>query len=224
MKFHYNQTCTCGGRIAFVTTGDKPFPDAKCNSCGMPGHLIDPLSPSVTADRLLRRSKDELDDGDYSQAILLAAIAVETFLTRIFLKLKDMQHFSQAFEWPDETQSAQWEKEYPRSGGIIGPADFVANRLVNTTFDQFVAINYTVKANFDTLTNPDSLTLSIICQRVLFTKRNRIAHWGYVNSTKEEAEQCLDIAVAVTGVLKEMDRIRYQEETPTQDPPAPSEQ
>jgi hypothetical protein len=214
MRFQYDQPCQCGGRITFTTTGDKPFPDAKCHACANTGHLIDPLSQSVTADRLLRRSKDELNGGDYSQAILLAAIAVETFLTRIFLKLKDMQHFSEAFEWPDEAQSAQWEKEYPRSGGFIGPADFVANRMVNTTFDQFVATNPIARANFDTLQNPDSQTLSTICQRVLFTKRNRIAHWGYVNSTKDEAEQCLAIAIAVTGVLKEMDRIRYQENTP----------
>jgi hypothetical protein len=191
MKFHYNETCGCGGRIAFTTNGDNRFPDAQCASCGIPGHLIDALSPSVVADRLIRRSKDELDGGDYSLAILLSAIAVETFLTRIFLKLKGMQHFAGGFEWPDEAQAARWEQEYPRSGGFIGPANFVSNRLVQTSFDQFVATNPIANAYFDALPNSNLLTLSSICQNELFTKRNRIAHWGYVNSTKEEAEQCL---------------------------------
>jgi hypothetical protein len=138
MKFQYDQTCTWVGHLIFTTTGDSRFPSAECVSCGSSGHLIDPLSPSVVADRLIHRSKAELEGGDYSQAILLAAIAVETFLTQIFLKLKGMEHFAGGFRWPDEEQEAKWEQEYPRSGGFIGPANFVAKRLVQSSFDEFI--------------------------------------------------------------------------------------
>jgi hypothetical protein len=209
MRFQYNQPCQCGGSIAFTTTGDNRFPPALCESCGRSGNLIDPLSPSVTADRLIYRSKAELEAGDYSVAILLAAIAVETFLTQIFLKLKGMEHYASGFAWPDEAQEALWEEEYPRSGGFPGPANFISNRLVGKSFDQFTHNNPTAQSIFAALPNPNSLPLSTLCQTELFRKRNRIAHWGYVNSTKGEAERCFAIALAVVGILKEMDRIRY---------------
>jgi len=215
MKFQYDQTCTCGGHLIFTTTGDSRFPSAECVSCGSSGHLIDPLSPSVVADRLIHRSKAELEGGDYSQAILLAAIAVETFLTQIFLKLKGMEHFAEGFTWPDEEQEAKWEQEYPRSGGFIGPANFVAERLVQSSFDEFITANQAAKSIFAALSNPGQLPLSTLCQAELFRKRNRIAHWGYVNSAKDEAERCFDIALAVIGVLKEMDRVRYADDAPS---------
>jgi hypothetical protein len=46
-------------------------------------------------------------------------------------------------------------------------------------------------------------------QTELFHLRNRIAHWGYVNTTKEEGERCHKLAVAVVSILREMDRLKY---------------
>lgn len=46
-------------------------------------------------------------------------------------------------------------------------------------------------------------------QDELFNRRNRIAHWGYVNSTKQEAEHSHQIAVAIVTILREMDRLKH---------------
>jgi len=175
----------------------------KCSSCKKTTYLIDPLSVSVTAERLLYRSKAELENGDYSLSIVIATIAVESYLTRLFLKLKGMENYATTFELPNESMEAQWEKEYPRSGGFLKPSDFVAKQFTGLTFDQFVLSNNTVTAHaFLGLPNPNKILPSRYFQNELFNRRNRIAHWGYVNSTRQEAEHSHQIAVRNHNDLK----------------------
>jgi uncharacterized SAM-dependent methyltransferase len=101
-------------------------------------------------------------------------------------------------------------KEYPRSGGFLKPSDFVAQRFTGLTFDQFVMSNNIVAAHaFLGLPNTNKALPSRYFQDELFNRRNRIAHWGYVNSTRQEAEHSHQIAVAIVTILREMDRLKY---------------
>jgi hypothetical protein len=77
MKFAIDMKCACGGRYVFSAYGDAEFGSAVCTKCGSPGHLSDPTSVSVTAERLLYRSKAELEASDYSLATAIAVMAVE---------------------------------------------------------------------------------------------------------------------------------------------------
>lgn len=85
MKFMIESECDCGGRYVFYAYGDAEFGAAVCEKCGESRHLIDPLTVSVTTERLLHRSKAELEGGDYSLAIVIAVMAIESFLTRLYL-------------------------------------------------------------------------------------------------------------------------------------------
>src|ERR1041385_4490909 len=62
MKFTYDTACECGGKIVFSATGEEKFGLGECSSCKKTTYLIDPLSVSVTAERLLYRSKAELEN------------------------------------------------------------------------------------------------------------------------------------------------------------------
>jgi hypothetical protein len=68
-------------------------------------------------------------------------MAVESYLIRLFLKLKGMDSYATAFKLPMAAQEEEWEKEYPRSGGFSGPIGFLSKRLRATTFDKFVEGN-----------------------------------------------------------------------------------
>ena len=57
MKFTIEQECDCGGRYVFCAYGDADFGSATCPKCGKSAHLMNPLSVSVTAERLLYRSR-----------------------------------------------------------------------------------------------------------------------------------------------------------------------
>jgi hypothetical protein len=180
-----------------------------CANCGKSALLRDPLSVSVTAERLLYRSEAELEGGDCSLSIVIGVMAVESYLTRLFLKLKGMDRYAKGFSLPTPTQEAEWEKEYPRSGGFSGPIGFVSKRLVGTTFDEFVGGNAVATTIFSGLPDTSHASPTQYVQNELFNRRNRIAHWGYVNSNKADAELCHTIAVAVVSVLREMDRSKY---------------
>jgi hypothetical protein len=136
-------------------------------------------------------------------------MAVESYLTRLFLKIKGMNSYAATFALPTPTQEAEWEKEYPRSGGFASPVGFVSQRLVGMTFDKFVAGNPVAFAIFSGLPNTLHALPTQYFQNELFSRRNRIAHWGYVNSTKPESELCHIIAVAIVSILREMDRSKY---------------
>jgi hypothetical protein len=106
MKFCYKRTCECGGELIFLATGEGDFDPAECSSCKKAAFLIDPLSVSVTAERLLYRSKVELESGDFSLSIVIATIAVESYLTRLFLKFKKMATYATTFKLPSQS----WKK------------------------------------------------------------------------------------------------------------------
>jgi hypothetical protein len=209
VKFTIEKACDCGGRYVFSAYGDAEFGAANCPDCEKSGHLMDPLSVSVTSERLLDRSKTELDSGDYSLSIVIGVMAVESYLTRLFLKLKGMESYASTFNLPAATEEAIWEKEYPRGGGFSGPVGFVSQRLVGITFDKFVESNAVASTIFSGLPNTSQASLTQYVQDELFNRRNRIAHWGYVNSNKADAELCHTIAVAVVSMLREMDRSKY---------------
>lgn len=209
MLFTHVTVCNCGGSYVFTAYGDSEFSPARCTKCGGAGFLSDPLSVSVTAERLLLRSTEELDRGDYSLSIVIAVMAIESYLSRLFMKLKGMDSYATTFKLPTAEEEAEWEKEYPRSGGFPKPIGFVSQKLLAITFDKFVEKNKTAKAIFSGLPNTSNASPTNYFQNELFKRRNRIAHWGYVNSSKADAELCHNIAVALVSILREMDRAKH---------------
>jgi hypothetical protein len=209
VNFRDEKPCECGGRYLFYASGDAEFGFGKCSTCGKSAHLMNGLSVSVTAERLLYRSKSELDNGDFSLSIIIGTMAVESFLTRLFLKLKKMDNYAAVSTFPTEGQEAEWESEYPRSGGFAGPSGFVSKRVAGTSFDKFVSENAIASAIFSRLPNPSNVAPAQYFQDELFRRRNRIAHWGYVNSSRADAELCHTVAVAIVAILREMDRSKY---------------
>lgn len=209
MKFNQEMQCSCGGVFPFATYGEADWPTEVCTKCGMAGAQFNALSVSVTAERLLFRSKQELEGGDFTLSILIGAMAVESFLTQLFFKVKGMDNYALTFTWPTEAQEKAWENEYPRKGGFTGPADFVAKATTGVTFDEFVGSNAAAKQIMAGFPDAAGLSAKEYFQSRLFYPRNRIAHWGYVNTTKDEAERCFGLAVAIVSIFREMDKVKY---------------
>jgi hypothetical protein len=209
VKFAQEVPCSCGGTFPFSTYGEAPWPTVVCTKCGMVGGQINPLSVSVTAERLLFRSKQELEDGDYTLSIVIGTMVVESFLTRLFFKVKGMDNYAATFTWPTEAQEKACVNEYPRKGGFTGPADFVSKATAGMTFDEFVGSNATTKKIMAGFPNAAGLSPKQYFQSKLFYPRNRIAHWGYVNTSKGEAERCLALAIAIVSLFRAMDKVKY---------------
>jgi len=221
MKFSHQAPCTCGDAFSFSTYGDAPWRDAVCSRCKTPSSLTDPLSASVTAERLLYRSMEEFEDGDYTLSILIGAIAVESFLTQLFLKLKRLDNFATTYAWPTPEQQRTWEKQYKRNRGFSLSVDFVSEAITEKTFDGFVGGNTTAARAIAGVLDAATMSARDFIQAELFERRNKIAHWGFVNSTKQEAQVCHTLAVATVEILREMDNSKYGARQRLPSPPPP---
>jgi rRNA maturation protein Nop10 len=68
------------------------FPPATCPNCGQTIHIIEPLTFSIVAARLLYRGDAELRYGDFTMPIICGAMAIDSALTSLFLKWKRLEN------------------------------------------------------------------------------------------------------------------------------------
>lgn len=217
MKFSVPVIClSCSTEFAAQGTGEDRIPAATCPNCGSTIHIIDPLSVSVVAERLLYRSQADLDCGDYTFSIVSSAMAIEAAYTQAFLKWKRIEHLQSKGEDPTQEQTEAWEEEYRKEtrANFEKVAKFVAKFLNGKTFNQFVndfLVNSSkaaiIKAGFP----PTKLELSSkYIHTELFRRRNRIMHWGKVDYQQDDASAALKAARTALAVLKAIDKERYE--------------
>jgi hypothetical protein len=211
MKFILPVKCSQGHEFKLPVYDDEDFPVANCPHCEAPGYVVEQLTMSRGGDRLLHRSKAEMDAGDFTLSIICSAVAVECFLTRAFLKWKGVENIPKAGHLPTEAEESVWEKEFPRSGGFPRPADFVSKALVGMSFDDFVAKSPAAQKIMNGFPAAIGTSTRDYFQATLFEKRNRIMHWGHLNYGKADAQLCHQISLAATGILKIMDHERYSD-------------
>lgn len=218
MKLPVSVTCSACGRD-FPTHGEsnEPLPATTCPKCGEKINIVDPLSISIIAERLLYRSRSENDSGDPTISIICSAMAVESALTQVYIKWKSIENFQANGNWGTEDARELWEEDYrqhTKPGGFIKSASFVSKLLVGKSFDSFVKeiLNKNARESLTSLgfpLNTDQLTADYI-QHELFRRRNRIMHWGEVSHTKQDATKAFDAALGAFAVLKAMDKERYE--------------
>jgi hypothetical protein len=214
MKFTIQQHCDCGASLTLTTSGSSDWPAIVCTNCSVSGIIVDPLSVSIIAERILYRAKHELENGDYTLTVLLGAIAVESFITKLFLKLKRMELLSSSSYWPTRADEEKWEKQFKRIRGFEKISNFISTQMTNKLFDEFVCANSVASKAVATFSEISRTTPSAFIQTELFERRNRIAHWGFVDSTFDEASACLKLSVATVRIFNEMDRIKFRPNDP----------
>jgi hypothetical protein len=213
MKFTVPVSCSaCGCDFKTLGYGELTFPPATCPKCAQTIHIIDPLTISIVAERLLYRSQAELDNGDFTMPIICSAMAVETALTRAFLKWKEIEHGFPATATTDADCEA-WEKEYRKGvgkGGFANSSNFVSKYLTGKSFDDFV-VDLIQRSKPVTLTRagltvPETQMKTAYIHSELFNRRNRIMHWGNVKYERQDAQNALVAALTAFAVLKVMDK------------------
>lgn len=217
MKIPVPVICSaCGTEFSAFGVGEERIPPATCPKCGAQIHILDPLSVSVIADRLLYRSKHELDEGDYTLSIICSAIAVETAFTQVFIKWKSIEYLNETGNTASETEVDAWEDEYRKQtrGSFERSANLVAQYLVGKTFDEFVTdflarsnVVALIKVGFPQYESQANLNHIYV---ELFRRRNRIMHWGRMDYQLDDAKIALQAGRTAFAILQVMDRERYE--------------
>lgn len=208
---------SCGCDFATLGYGELTFPPATCPNCGQTIHIIDPLTFSIIAARLLYRGDAELKHGDFTMPIICGAMAIESALTSLFLKWRQLKH---GFPWNPVTDADResWEKEYRdgvKRGGFANSANFVSTYLTGQSFDHFVVdfLQRSAKAAVIGAGLPGLVIEmeSDYIHRELFCRRNRIMHWGEVKFEKADATKALAAAGTAFALLTVMDNQKIGE-------------
>jgi hypothetical protein len=144
--------------------------------------------------------------------IICSAMAVETALTRVFLKWREIKHGFPATA-TTEADRKTWGKEYRKGvgkGGFANSANFVSNYLTGKSFDDFVDDSLkrskTVTRIKAGLTGAETHMKTAHISSELFNRRNRIMHWGNVKYQKDDAQKAFVAALNSLAVLKVMDK------------------
>ena len=80
---------------------------------------------------------------------------------------------------------------------------------VGVPFDDFVQSNVTSSAITRSVAIPAGVSPKDYFQRELFQLRNRIAHWGFVDTSLEQAQRCHTLAVSIVAILRALDKEKY---------------
>jgi len=204
MKFTVPISCSvCGRDFSALGYGQLTFPPATC-TCGATIHVFDPLTISVVGERLLYRSQAELQSGDFTMPIICGAMAVETALTRVYLKWREIEH---GYGTATDADRKAWEGDYfngVRPGGFAKSANFVSGYLTGKSFDSYV--DDLAARSGTALAVPVIEMKTAHINAELFKRRNRIMHWGNVEYTKQDAQKAFEAAQSAFAVLRVMDK------------------
>jgi hypothetical protein len=178
----------CGASEIRKVHLDETSPSWTCKRCGTANLAVFGLELTVGY-LLLARSYHELEvERDYSMSIILAAAALESELSRLFIKWSRIDSEMQNQD-PRDDEIEDMLRQYRN---VADKIDGVSRLLDQRGIDEFVRgdleFQQIVETGFPSL-KIGSLAKDI--QKSLFWPRNRILHVGYANFDRESSRKLL---------------------------------
>jgi len=194
--------------------GSKLPRSVRCPECRATIVLVPRLGNTVT-DLIINRAGVELENGDITLAIVLSAMAVEGEMSWLFFHWKrtDLSPGAPIYTSADEES---WENEWAEMRAVKMRLHQLSLFLTAKDFDSFSFQNKSlfksVKDQYDASNLHNSPKMFF--QNVLFDKRNKIVHYGDVDSQRPDGEMCLSVALALLRILSAMheERIKRMDE------------
>jgi len=204
MKHSWPVKCGCGQAINLEAAGTKDFPSVQCPKCG---NTIVPIADALVHKRIFNRGYMELQDGDFTLAIVFAAMAVECYVAYLYLKWKGIDH-GLSGQSVSSAEEDSWADDLRKWNSVGARFDKVCDLLTNQTFDSFLASTVEVAQKYPAMQAVPSAKQWF--QDELFAKRNLVVHRGAIDFQQQEASACVEIARTLLGVFEKMDGVRYR--------------
>lgn len=183
---------------------NDPTADFICERCKSNCTGIPSLDVTI-GDLILARSYSEFSvEKDYDMAIVLAAMAFECELSRLYCKWKEVEALNTgAFDLEES------EEELRQMGSVAEKIIKISAFVYDGGIEAFAAASDKWKKSIGE--DFPSLHLGSLArdfQRTVFWPRNKVLHQGKANHTRDEAARCYSIAWLGIQILKEMDKAR----------------
>ncbi|MGA8429174.1 MAG: hypothetical protein WB729_05105 [Candidatus Sulfotelmatobacter sp.] len=209
MKSQFSIICSCGYQGNVETTGTKDPKDFVCPSCGAPFWFVPPLG-NVVGTRIWGRASAELQNGDFTLAIVLSAIAVECELARLYVQWRHVDVLDT--RTPTQTDSDEWSAQWNKWTGIALRFKKASELMVGKDLDSFLLLNpgpiAKLAAKYPDVAGCASPQKFFISG--LFHKRNRVVHDGEIDFGQDVAEKCVTLAATLFEILEAMDKERLK--------------
>lgn len=209
MKSKFPITCGCGYQGHVETTGTEDPKDFQCPSCGAPFWFVQPLGNFVGS-RIWGRASGELQNKDFTLAIVLSAIAVECELARLYIKWRHVDVLDTRA--PTQADRDEWSAQWNKWTRIATRFKKASELMVGKDFDSFLLLNHhpitklaTKYPDLAACASPQEFFIS-----GLFHKRNRVVHDGEIDFGQDVAEKCVALASTLFEILEAMDRERLK--------------
>lgn len=173
--------------------------------CGYEGSVY--LGNTYTiGEKLLEKSFYEYKENkDYSLSIVLSAMAFESEISTIYIRVKEINNSNKGIDTTDEDLE-QWENELRKMSNIENKINQIFNFLANEELVPFVKkdaeFSEVINECFPSL-DVDNLSFSFTVN--LFWLRNKILHLGYNDVHEIDARRCLNIASIGINIFNKMD-------------------
>lgn len=204
MKFSFPVPCNCGETFSVHVTGTQFPEDAKCPKCNSIIWLVAPLG-NLVGMAILGRANAEVQNGDWTIAIVLSAMAVECDMAYLFMKWNRVELMGT--REPNDSDEEAWEIEWRKILGVAPRLDKVSSLLTGKPFDSFLAHEGKLLRSLHACCPASAAVASPkdFFIKELFHKRNRVVHFGEINFQSTDAEICLRLATMLTQILRAID-------------------
>jgi hypothetical protein len=205
MKFSFPVTCACGETFLVHVAGTQFPQNAECPRCDTAIWLVETLG-NVVGMAIIGRAAAEMKSGDWTLAIVLAAMAVECDLAFLFMKWNRIDLM--LVRNPTDADDEGWEKQWRDTVRTIGARfDKVSGLLTGQPFDSFLSQNGELLKNMH-LRYPASTSAASLRDffvKEFFYNRNRIVHFGKIDYQQPDAEMCFTLGSTLWQILAAMD-------------------
>jgi len=152
---------------------------------------------------LLEKSRNELlQEKDYPMAIVFAAMAVESELSRLYGKWKEIECIMPGREFNRE----ECETELRSFISIDRKIEGVSKFLVGSGIDDFVGSRPELEERASKYFRSVRVgSLASDFQKQLFWPRNSVLHWGDVKYSYDDAAKCFTFAELGLHIFRAMD-------------------
>lgn len=202
------QKCTENEITITMNLQDQNF-TYLCSKCGYEGEVVLGRGYTVGTKILYKSHHEYSENKDYTMSILLSAIALESDISNLFFKWRELQELSSNDNTSHNIDNDTFDTEYRRLGTISNKIKFVSELMYPNGLDEYVKNSPELAADIEDnyqMLDKDNITNSI--KENLYRPRNEIVHNGRSDFNESTAKECFYISDMGIYIFGELDKYK----------------
>lgn len=205
MKIPIRVLCKCGKKVKIEIDGKDRTIDHICPECDR--RIIGGVDPNFHIGRmLLEYSANAFEKEDYNFSILLNAMAMDCYLSRLYYKWRDIEELKKNQPYDANLVEEKVLRELQKINDFITKIRKVEKLMYPKGIVDFIKrhsdIGKEIREGFKSISIDN---FSKVIRNEVMWKRNNIVHSGMYIYNREDAKKCHNYSELFIKVLDKMD-------------------